>query len=145
MNVNEENRIYFAGPLFTRAEIDFNLKLAEKIRGEGYNVFLPQCECEGLDTSSVYSKCIEGLDNCIFVLAILDGVDSDSGTSFEVGYAKALGIPILGVRTDFRQSCDDGGLNLMLSQGCSKILICTSNDYNDQIINGLNDFIRSIS
>lgn len=38
------------------------------------------------------------------VLAILDGVDIDSGTAAEVGYARALGKPIVGLRTDLRRS-----------------------------------------
>ena len=38
------------------------------------------------------------------VLAILDGADVDSGTAAEVGYACALGIPIVGLRTDLRRS-----------------------------------------
>jgi nucleoside 2-deoxyribosyltransferase len=38
------------------------------------------------------------------VLAILDGSDVDSGTAGEVGYACALGIPVVGLRTDLRRS-----------------------------------------
>jgi nucleoside 2-deoxyribosyltransferase len=38
------------------------------------------------------------------VLAILDGSDVDSGTAAEVGYACALGKPIVGLRTDLRRS-----------------------------------------
>jgi nucleoside 2-deoxyribosyltransferase len=38
------------------------------------------------------------------VLAILDGSDVDSGTAAEVGFACALGTPIVGLRTDLRRS-----------------------------------------
>lgn len=38
------------------------------------------------------------------VLAILDGSDVDSGTAAEVGYACALGKPVVGLRTDLRRS-----------------------------------------
>lgn len=38
------------------------------------------------------------------VVAVLDGVDVDSGTASEIGFAYALGKPILGLRTDYRQS-----------------------------------------
>src|SRR5262245_45068848 len=39
--------------------------------------------------------------------AVLDGVDVDSGTAAEIGYAYALGKPILGYRGDFRLSADN--------------------------------------
>jgi len=43
------------------------------------------------------------------VVAILDGVDVDSGTAAEVGYAYALGKRIYGLRTDFRLAGDNAG------------------------------------
>ena len=43
------------------------------------------------------------------VLAILDGVDVDSGTACEIGYAFAKEKPILGYRGDFRLSADNEG------------------------------------
>ncbi len=41
------------------------------------------------------------------VLAILDGEDVDSGTAAEIGYAAALGRPIVGLRTDLRATGDN--------------------------------------
>ena len=55
------------------------------------------------------------------VLARLDGPDADSGTAYEVGYAASKGIPVLGLRTDFRQ-LQSKGLNVMLAEGCSEIM-----------------------
>jgi nucleoside 2-deoxyribosyltransferase len=43
------------------------------------------------------------------VLAVLDGVDVDSGTASEVGFASARGVPIVGVRTDLRLAGDNAG------------------------------------
>lgn len=42
--------------------------------------------------------------NC--VLAILDGVDVDSGVAAEVGFASARNKPIIGLRTDERRATD---------------------------------------
>ncbi len=39
--------------------------------------------------------------------AILDGVDVDSGTAAEIGFAYALGKPVFGLRTDFRLAGDN--------------------------------------
>jgi nucleoside 2-deoxyribosyltransferase len=36
------------------------------------------------------------------VLAVLDGPDVDSGTAAEIGWAAASGVPVIGLRTDFR-------------------------------------------
>lgn len=44
---------------------------------------------------------------CAGVLAMLDGADVDSGTAAEIGFASALGRPIVGVRTDLRQAGDN--------------------------------------
>jgi nucleoside 2-deoxyribosyltransferase len=48
------------------------------------------------------------------VLAILDGVDVDSGTAAEIGYAAARGIPIVGVRTDLRRTGENDGCHVNL-------------------------------
>ncbi len=50
-----------------------------------------------------------GIDRADMVLAVLDGVDVDSGTAAEIGYAFAKGKPILGYRGDFRLSADNDG------------------------------------
>jgi len=42
------------------------------------------------------------LSRCDMVVALLDGADVDSGVAFEIGYARGLGKPVLGVRTDYR-------------------------------------------
>ncbi len=41
------------------------------------------------------------------VLAVLDGSDVDSGVAAEIGFAAALGTPVVGVRTDWRSSGDN--------------------------------------
>jgi nucleoside 2-deoxyribosyltransferase len=43
------------------------------------------------------------------LLAVLDGVDVDSGTAAEVGFAAAIGKPIVGLRLDTRQAGDNEG------------------------------------
>jgi len=116
--------IYLAGPLFTTAERNFNSALAAELRKIlGREIFLPQDACaDSQSPADIFHACVKGINDSELVIAVLDGPDSDSGTCFEVGYANARGIPVLGVRTDFRQCSDDGGLNLMLSQGC--LFVC---------------------
>jgi nucleoside 2-deoxyribosyltransferase len=49
------------------------------------------------------------IDEAGAMLAILDGVDVDSGTAAEIGYAAARGKPVVGVRLDTRQAGDNEG------------------------------------
>jgi nucleoside 2-deoxyribosyltransferase len=53
------------------------------------------------------------VDSSDIVVAVLDGVDVDSGTAWEIGYAYAKGKPVVGLRTDFRD-LSDGIVNLMV-------------------------------
>jgi nucleoside 2-deoxyribosyltransferase len=55
-----------------------------------------------------------GIDRADMVFAVLDGVDVDSGTAAEIGYAFAKGKPILGYRGDFRLSADNEGSTVNL-------------------------------
>jgi nucleoside 2-deoxyribosyltransferase len=51
------------------------------------------------------------IDDADTMVAVLDGVDVDSGTASEIGYGFARGKRIYGLRTDFRQSGEnEGGL-----------------------------------
>jgi nucleoside 2-deoxyribosyltransferase len=54
-------------------------------------------------------KNAESIQACDAVIAVLDGVDVDSGTAAEIGYAYGLGKRIWGIRTDFRLAGDNEG------------------------------------
>ncbi len=62
---------------------------------------------------------IKALKSCDGVLAVLDGVDVDSGTASEIGIAYSLGKPVLGYRGDFRLSSENVGVTVNLFvEGC---------------------------
>jgi nucleoside 2-deoxyribosyltransferase len=128
--------IYFAGPLFSAAEIRFNLSLSDILHQNGYQVFLPQRECEGKELADIYETCKSGIDQANVVVAIMDGADADSGTCWECGYAYAKGVPVIIVRTDFRKSGDTRGFNAMLYYSAAAIVEST-NDYATELINVL--------
>ena len=121
--------IYFAGPLFTQAELMWNLRLADIIKSKrkDLEIFLPQewgkeATTNGKpDFRKIFRICIDGIDSSDIVVAILDGSDSDSGTCFECGYAFSKGKPIIGVRTDIRGG-EDNGINAMLNHGCNSVI-----------------------
>ncbi len=124
-------KLYLAGPLFTQAERSWNRHLADLLTSGGHDVFLPQAEIGAiatLDAESVFRLDVDGVRSADAVVAILDGADPDSGTSFECGLAFAIGTPILLVRTDFRAGGDGlpgqklGTVNLMLAQAASAVV-----------------------
>lgn len=124
-------KIYLAGPLFATGQRLFNRALAAALaqRLPNTEILLPQDFRVGRQTSyndrkhaqALYEKCMASLEEADMVVAILDGADADSGTAFEVGYARGKGKYVLGIRTDFRQ-LQIRGLNIMLAEGCHDVL-----------------------
>ena len=65
------NKIYFAGPLFSESEREYNAKLTEILEEYGYEVFLPQrdgflaAELEGMteeEKTQMNMKNLQGLN-----------------------------------------------------------------------------------
>jgi nucleoside 2-deoxyribosyltransferase len=122
--------LYYAGPLFTDAERTWNTANAATLRARlpHWRVLVPQefCAAFDLDPSGrprydlIAKACLEHLALADAVLAILDGADADSGTCFEAGWAVARGIPVIGLRTDWRPA-EDGAANCMLTRTCCAV------------------------
>jgi nucleoside 2-deoxyribosyltransferase len=110
-------KLYLAGPLFTTPEQDWNAALAVRLEAAGHEVFLPQAHPAPEPTgAAIFRKDLDGLDWADGVVAIMDGPDPDSGTSWECGYAYARHKPVVLFRSDFRGSGDarDMPYNAML-------------------------------
>lgn len=109
-------KIYIAGPLFTSAERAWNKQLEQLLLQSGHQVFLPQDNKFAQRTArTIFDADRAGLDWADVLVAIVDGPDPDSGTSWECGYAYGKK-PIVLIRTDFRSSGDRqiGPFNAML-------------------------------
>lgn len=120
--------VYLAAPLFSEAELGFNRMLRNEIRSSGFNVFLPQEDSNNVKGRDDRQKIIFGkneaaLKRSDIIIAVVDGADVDSGTAWEIGYAYALGKPILGLRTDFRTLGIEGTVNLMIEKSA---VLCKS-------------------
>ena len=115
-------RVYLASPLFSEAERAWNLRIAALLRSYAYEVYLPQeiGDTEAARGDDVHQEIFRAnhtaLDAADLVVAVIDGADADSGTSWEIGYAYAKGIPVIAIRTDFRNVGDHEQVNLMLEQ-----------------------------
>jgi nucleoside 2-deoxyribosyltransferase len=121
--------LYYAAPLFSGAERAWNAANAVALRARfpAAELLVPQEFCAVFDQhpgkpdfAGIYASCLANLMRADAVLAVLDGPDADSGTCFEVGYAAALGVPVVGLRTDWRPA-EDGGGNCMLTRSCASI------------------------
>lgn len=114
-------KLYFAGPLFTAAERDWNALLATALRAAGHEVFLPQENEPGKTAAEIFAVDVGGIDWADGMVAIMDGPDPDSGTCWEVGYAYGKGKPVILVRTDFRTFVGSGGAgyNPMLTEAAT--------------------------
>ncbi len=121
-------RIYQAGPLFTAAEIRWHKDFKQQLVEAGHVVLWPgdfftQQEIDTLRASAakvLMERVRATIDDCDAVVALLDGVQVDDGTAWEIGYAYAKGKPVVGIRTDFRNAGDTahGCVNAMIEGSC---------------------------
>ena len=132
-----EYDFYWAAPLFSKAEQEFNYWWANRLALADFKVFLPQMFPEGKSVE-IFHRNLVNLKKSNAVIAICDGPDMDSGTAWECGYFFREG-NIFALRTDFRQSGDDGGFNLMISQSATQLFTRP-----DVMVSWLIDNIRRI-
>ena len=128
--------IYLAGPLFCESKQAWHRATKTRIEAETeYDVVWPyelfdQAEILTWGNDAplrVMEACRDSLAVCSLVVALLDGPQVDDGTAWEIGYAHAQGIPVIGVRTDFRQAGDVPGavVNAMVHASCRQIVRST--------------------
>src|SRR5271169_5932048 len=124
--------IYFAGPLgFSEAGTNFShAVLIPELERPGYIVINPFDLADRVRRISAIRAMPAGdqriqawqkfnfdngqgnrdaIDQCDIVFAVLDGIDVNSGTAAEIGYAFARRKPIIGYRGDSRLSSDNEG------------------------------------
>ena len=65
-NVGKGKKIYFACPMFSQADKNYNLEIVKILEDYGYNVFLPQRD--GIEAAQLEGKTEEELTKMIFEL-----------------------------------------------------------------------------
>lgn len=124
-----KKRVYFAAPLFSQSEKDFNLKLTELLEKHGYEVFLPQrdgylgAELEGMTeeevTELIFKRDYDEVMKADICFMNLDGRVPDEGGCVELGIAYANGKRCYAIKTDSRSVELNMDLNPMIA-GCFK-------------------------
>ena len=142
------NRVYFAAPLFSQAEQEYNLKLVKVLEDHGYEVFLPQrdgylaAELDGKTdeelTQMIFDKDLSEVLKADIVFVLLDGRVPDEGACVELGIAYASGKRCYGFKTDSRSVERGLDLNPMIG-GC---LIKTFSDIDgERLIAALEQYL----
>ncbi len=127
-------RVYLAGPLFSEAEQAWLRNFQLELSVHGYDVLWPyelfdqqEVRTWGSETAGkIMEGCRDALLGCDIVVALLDGTQVDDGTAWEIGYACANNIPVVGIRTDMRYGGEvpNGKVNAMIAGSCR--VICES-------------------
>ena len=124
--------LYFAAPLFSEAELAYNLDVAA-ILERHVDVDLPQRDggkvvdlvAKGVEKDaafrSIYDRDVQALKEADALFLLLDGRTVDEGAAFELGYAVALGKHCVGLQTDPRRLMPLGN-NPMLQVPLSHVL-----------------------
>lgn len=110
-------RVYVAGPLFDEGERYWIETVERLVAEEGFVTFLPHRDNPPKDEFNVrqiFDNDRRGIDECQVVVANLNGIITDDGTAWELGYAFAKGKYLIGLHTDWRQRFAHEVVNLML-------------------------------
>lgn len=94
-------KIYLASPFFNEKQIDRVETLLKNLKESGFKVFSPMHDSKFKlsatpskeDAMEVFNDNIKNIDESGAVVAIID--ERDSGTEFEIGYARSIGKQVL--------------------------------------------------
>jgi nucleoside 2-deoxyribosyltransferase len=95
-------QIYLAAPFFSVADFLILAEARRSLIELGAEVFSPFHHVGFGETKKIVAKDLRGLSNSRCVLALLE--TCDPGTLFEVGYARAKGIPVIAVGSNNKES-----------------------------------------
>ena len=86
-------KVYLAGPFFDLAQIWMVQQALHNLQQMGLSVFSPYHDVGLGCARDVVCKDLDGIKESDIIFAITDGLDA--GTIYEIGYARALGKPVV--------------------------------------------------
>lgn len=148
--IKEGKRVYFAAPLFSQAERDYNLYITHILEEYDYQVFLPQrdgylapelagkTEQEKIDM--IFEKDYTEVLKADIFFGILDGRAPDEGVCVELGIAFSNNKRCYGFKTDARAVERDLDLNPMIT-GCLDYLFYNTDGA--AAVNSLKNYLQN--
>jgi nucleoside 2-deoxyribosyltransferase len=108
-------RVYLAGPFFTIGQRWVVEEARTHLRHMGLDVFSPLHDVGPGTAMEVAPKDLAAFNHCDRVLALVDG--ADPGTIFEVGYARAKGLPVVALA----ETVSEEDLKMIEGSGCTVV------------------------
>ncbi|HFD3845192.1 MULTISPECIES: PfkB family carbohydrate kinase [Serratia] len=105
-------KVYLAGPFFTLAQLWLVEQAQRNLTALGMDVFSPYHRVGHGTAEEVVEKDLDAIRQADVVFAIGDALDS--GTIYEVGYARARDIPVV----FYAENESEGDLKMMEGSGC---------------------------
>jgi nucleoside 2-deoxyribosyltransferase len=105
-------KVYLAGPFFTLAQLWLVEQAQRNLSDLGLDVFSPYHKIGHGTAEEVVEKDLDAIRQADIVFAIGDGLDS--GTIYEVGYARARDIPVV----FYAENESEEDLKMMEGSGC---------------------------
>lgn len=117
--------VYLAGPLFDEGERWWIESVERVVADAGFATFLPHRDNPPKTADNVkeiFNNDRDGIDRAEIVVASLNGVTTDDGTAWELGYAYAKGKYLIGIHTDWRSRFPDEVVNLMIECSLNQLV-----------------------
>ena len=126
-------KIYLAGPLFSESERVWLADVKRRLEEISDDIsviwpyeLIPRDEANTQGKQKIFQICRSYLDQVDVLVCVLDGPQVDDGTAWEIGYfycKHSNQLPIIGIRTDFRNAgeTEQSVVNAMVECSCSRI------------------------
>lgn len=148
--IYEGKNVYFAAPLFSQGEREYNLKIVHILENYGYKVFLPQRdgflapELQGKTEQEIktmiFNKDYEEVKKADIIFMLLDGRAPDEGACVELGIAYESGKRCYGFKSDARSVELNMDLNPMISECFIHLFY---NLDGEALINDLEEYLKN--
>lgn len=127
----KQRQVYLAGPFFDLMQIWMVEQVQANLKDLGLKVFSPYHDVGLGSADDVVGKDLEAIVDSDIVFAITDGLDA--GTVYEIGYARALGKPVV----VYSERQHPESLKMMKGSDCT---ICT--DYTTALYSTLWEAVK---
>ena len=139
---------YIAGPLFDEGERWFIEHLEARVAALGFRTFLPHRDNPPKtehNIHTIFDNDKSAIDRCDVIVANLNGITTDDGTAWELGYAFALGKYDIGLFTDWRARFPSQleAVNLMMQ--CSLNVLARSIDEVETALTLRREFLLGVT